>query len=252
MRVTVDRRMGHRGVTVEKRGHPLLKGAGLTMAGIGAGALTEYLLDPDRGKARRARMRDKTTHAAHEVNGGFGDLSRDMSNRSRGAAMAARYRFTGRSADDTVLHDRVRAELGRYVSHPHAVQVRVNDKNVTLIGDVLADEEKSACQAIKRIPGVKRVDAQWKIHEEPGDVPTLQGKRRAREPQPELLQQHWSPTARALTGVGAVAAWPLSSKLPGPARWAVRGASSILATRAATNRPILHRTNHKPTQDTPD
>jgi hypothetical protein len=61
--------------------------------------------------------------------------------------------------------------------------VRVEGRTVTLIGDVLADEEKSAQHAIKRIPGVKHVDALWTVHEEEGDVPTLQGKRRSRAQQ---------------------------------------------------------------------
>jgi osmotically-inducible protein OsmY len=154
----------------------LIRGAGLVAAGVCAGMVTEYLLDPERGKARRTRMRDRTTHRAHDVNDGLHGLSHDISNRGRGMAMAARYRITGRSADDAVLHDRVRAELGRLVSHPHAIQVRVDGRSVTLIGDVLADEEKLARHAIKRIPGVQKVDAQWTVHEEAGNVPTLQGK----------------------------------------------------------------------------
>jgi hypothetical protein len=180
MRLIVDRSTRRRGVAVKNTGHPVLRSAGLAVAGICAGMVTEYLLDPERGKVRRARMRDKTTHTAHEMTGGLSGLSRDLSNRGRGMAMAARYRVTGRSADDSVLHDRVRAELGRHVDHPHAVQVRVDHGTVTLVGDILADEEKAARHAVKRIPGVKNVDAQWTVHEEPGDVPTLQGKGRTK------------------------------------------------------------------------
>jgi osmotically-inducible protein OsmY len=179
MRLTIDRSKSH-GIAVKKQGRPLLKSAGLTVAGVCAGVVTEYLLDPERGRTRRSRLRDKSMHAAHEVTDGLGGMSRNMSHRGRGMAMAARYRITGRFTDDAVLHDRVRAELGRCVSHPHAVQVRVEGRTVTLIGDVLADEEKAARHAINRIPGVKHVDALWTVHEEEGDVPTLQGKRRSR------------------------------------------------------------------------
>jgi osmotically-inducible protein OsmY len=161
----------------------VLKGAGLAVAGVGAGMVTEYLLDPERGRTRRSRLRDRTMHAAHGATDGLGGVSRNVSNHGRGMAMAARYRITGRFTDDAVLHDRVRAELGRCVSHPHAIQVRVEGRTVTLVGDVLADEEKTAQHAIKRIPGVKFVDVQWTAHEEAGNVPTLQGKRRLRTPQ---------------------------------------------------------------------
>ncbi|WP_433166984.1 BON domain-containing protein [Kribbella sp. CA-247076] len=183
MRLIVDRTTRRRGIAVKDRGHPFLKSAGLTVAGLCAGMVTEYLLDPERGRARRAKIRDKSARAAHGMDGLTG-VSRDLTNRGRGMAMAARYRFTGRTADDAVLHDRVRAELGRCVSHPHALQVRVDGGSVTLVGDVLADEEKMAKHAVKRIPGVKNVDTQWTVHEEPGDVPTLQGKGRRKRSQP--------------------------------------------------------------------
>ncbi len=182
MRLIVDRSTRRRGIAVKDHGHPFLKTAGLAVAGLCAGMVTEYLMDPDRGRARRARLRDKSTHAMHGVNDSLSGMSHDMSNRGRGMAMSARYRITGRSADDSVLHDRIRAELGRMVSHPHAVQVRVDGGTVTLVGDVLADEEKQARHAVKRVPGVKNVDAQWTVHEEAGDVPTLQGKGRGKRP----------------------------------------------------------------------
>jgi hypothetical protein len=240
MRLTVHRTRRRPWSRMRDHRQPLVKTAGLTIVGAGAGAVTEYLLDPDRGRARRARLRDKTTHAAHEVNDGLGDVSRDFSNRGRGVAAAARYRVTGRSTDDAVLHDRVRAELGRHVSHPHAIQVRVDDRTVMLTGDVLAGEDRRAYRAIKHIPGVKDVGTRWRVHDEPGDVPTLQGHARPREPKLALLQRNWSPTARVLTGLGALATWPLTRRLPAPMRWTLRGASSVLATRALTNRP-LHR-----------
>ncbi|MFI7061420.1 BON domain-containing protein [Kribbella sp. NPDC050124] len=185
MRLIVDRSTRRRGIAVKDHGHPFLKTAGLAVASVCAGVVTEYLLDPDRGRARRARLRDRSAHVGRGMGEGLNGLSRDMTNRGRGMAMAARYRVTGRSADDSVLHDRVRAELGRHASHPHAVQVRVDNGTVTLVGDMLAAEEKATRHAVKRIPGVKSVDAQWTVHEEPGDVPTLQGKGRGhRSPTP--------------------------------------------------------------------
>jgi osmotically-inducible protein OsmY len=161
---------------MRKPGRSLLAGAGLAAAGVGIGMLAEYLLDPDRGRARRARMRDRSAHTTHRMSDSLNGMSHDVANRGRGVAMGMRYRIAGRSADDAVLHDRVRSELGRHVSHPHALQVRVDAGVVTLTGDVLAAEEHSARRAVKRIPGVKGVHAQWTAHDEPGDVPTLQGK----------------------------------------------------------------------------
>uniref|UniRef100_UPI001963964B hypothetical protein n=1 Tax=Nonomuraea lactucae TaxID=2249762 RepID=UPI001963964B len=39
--------------------------------GACAGAVAEYLCDPDRGRARRARVRDKGQRAARLVTGGL-------------------------------------------------------------------------------------------------------------------------------------------------------------------------------------
>ncbi|TDO48681.1 BON domain-containing protein [Kribbella sp. VKM Ac-2527] len=222
------------------RREQLLKAAGLTAVSASAGAVTEYLLDPERGHSRRARLRDKTAHAAHEVNEGLEGLSRDLSNRGRGVAAGARYRVVGRMTDDAVLHDRVRAELGRQVSHPHAIQVEVDDRTVTLTGDVLAAEADQAIRAINRIPGVRDVETQWRVYDEPGDVPTLQGRARPGKPQSGLRQENWSPTARLLTAAGVIASWPLSSRLPATVRWTMRGAGSVLAARALTNQPLRH------------
>ncbi|MFG1815298.1 hypothetical protein ACGFIF_16135 [Kribbella sp. NPDC049174] len=94
MRLIVDRSTRRRGIAVQDHGRPFLKTAGLTVAGVCAGMVTEYLMDPERGRARRAKLRDKSAHAAQGMNG--------MSSRGRGMAMAARDRMTGRSGEPTM------------------------------------------------------------------------------------------------------------------------------------------------------
>jgi hypothetical protein len=95
MRLIVDRSTRRRGIAVRDHGHPFLKTAGLAAAGVCAGMVTEYLIDPERGRERRAKLRDKSAHAAQGMNG----MPRDMANRSRGMATAARDRMTGRSGE---------------------------------------------------------------------------------------------------------------------------------------------------------
>ncbi|MBF8191191.1 SRPBCC family protein [Nonomuraea sp. K274] len=229
-------------LVIEQRRSPVSRAVVTAGAGVCAGAAVAYLFDPVSGRARRARLRDRTTHATHEVRDGLGVLSRDMSNRGRGSAAAVRYRFMGRAADDRVLHERVRAELGSYVSHPHSVEVHVQDRRVTLDGDVLAAEERQARRAVQRIPGVKRVHAHWTPHQDAEGVPGLQGAGRRREPVPELLQQQWSPTARFLAGTAAACIWAMAHGLPRPISWVVRGGGAVLAARAATNLPLRRLT----------
>ncbi|HEX4813227.1 MAG TPA: SRPBCC family protein [Nonomuraea sp.] len=227
---------------IEQRRTPASRAALAAGAGVCAGVAVAYLFDPVRGRTRRARLRDKATHATHELRDGMAVLGRDMSNRSRGSAAAVRYRFLGRSADDRILYERVRAELGRHVSHPHAVEVQVQDRTVTLGGDILAGEEDQARRAVQRVPGVKHVHAPWRTHRDTAGVPTLQGAGRHREPVPELLQQSWSPTARAVAGTVAAWLWAMSRGLPRPVSWVVGGAGVALAARAATNLPLRRLT----------
>ncbi|WP_285708772.1 SRPBCC family protein [Microtetraspora sp. NBRC 16547] len=222
---------------------PLRRTLGAAGAGVCAGVVIEYLCDPDRGRTRRALVRDKAAHATHKMQNSFTVLSSDLPNRGRGALAAARHRIlTERDVDDRVLHERVRAQLGRYVAHPHAVEVHVDDRIVTLSGDILSEEDRRARWAVRRVAGVRRVDCRWKTHPEAGDTPGLQGTSRTRRPVPELLQQRWSPTARFLVGSSAMLTWGVSGGLPQPFSWTVRAACAVLLVRAATNLPLRRLT----------
>src|SRR3954451_6866138 len=88
---------------------------GLALVGLGAGLM--YFLDPDRGRRRRALVRDQLVHALHEIDDAIGVVSRDLDNRSRGALARIRT-LAGRRAGEEVLAERVRSKLGRFVSHP--------------------------------------------------------------------------------------------------------------------------------------
>ncbi|MGI5290016.1 SRPBCC family protein [Nonomuraea polychroma] len=223
-------------------GHPWTRTVRMLGTGAAAGATIQYLFDPECGRSRRAKVRDQAAHAVHELTYGAGRVGRDLRNRSRGIAAQTRFRLTGRSADDRILHERVRAELGRYLTHPHAVHVSVEDHVARLEGDVLSGEERPAERAVRRIPGVKAVDARWKVHRAPSDVPQLQGPGRVRPPAPELLHQHWAPSARFVTGTAAAALWVLARRSHPAVAWLLRGLGITLAARAATNLPLRRLT----------
>jgi uncharacterized membrane protein len=224
------------------RGQRFATTAGEVGLGAAAGAAVEYLFDPDRGRSRRAKVRDKLVHGAHRSRDGFEELTHDMAARSSGAVAAARYRVAGRQADDRILGERAREALGRYVSHPHAVWVQVEDGVATLTGDVLAGEDHRARRAVKRVPGIKHVEAHWSVHADPTGVPLLQGGARRRRAVPALLQENWSPTMRFLTGTGGVAAYAAAGRFPAPVAWALRGGGTAFAVRAVTNMPFSRLT----------
>lgn len=58
---------------------------GLAILGaLGAGAAAMYLLDPDRGRSRRALIRDKAVGLGNDVKKGVTSTTRDLSNRAKG------------------------------------------------------------------------------------------------------------------------------------------------------------------------
>lgn len=235
-----------RGLVVVQHHQPMRRWVAVAGGAAGAGVVAEYLLDPHRGRSRRVKVRDKMGRAARKLRAGVGVLVRDVANRSRGVVAGTRYRFAGSHVDDKrVLHERVRSELGRHVRHPHAVGVQVEGDVVTLTGDVLSNEEKRALGAVRRVPGVSQVETNWTVRANTTGVSALQGEGRPREPVTELLQQHWSPTARMLVGLGAVTAWGGTRWLPPSLAWPLRGASVVLAARATTNLPLKRLTGVK-------
>ena len=75
-----------------KEGEGLAKGL-LLLGGIGIGAGLMYMLDPDKGRRRRALVRDQLTSASNSASKALGRTSRDLSNRAQGAVAEARKRL---------------------------------------------------------------------------------------------------------------------------------------------------------------
>jgi gas vesicle protein len=73
-----------------------------TLAGIGAGAAVMYFMDPDRGRRRRALIRDKAVSAGNAFTETVNARSKDLANRSYGVAMEAKKMvgFSGSEGND--------------------------------------------------------------------------------------------------------------------------------------------------------
>ncbi len=211
---------------------PLLLGGAI-------GALAMFFLDPAQGRRRRARTRDRVVHAAKVVNDGAKVTARDTVHRAQGAwAEAKRLFSTEGEVADEVLVARVRAELGRLVSHPHAVEVGSSGGHVTLLGPILSYEVRPLLKAVRRVPGVRAVSDELTVYSEPGNVSSLQGGAPRTGERFELLQENWSPAARVLAG-GAGASMLLAAAKARGGLGALLGISgSALLARAATNRDL--------------
>jgi uncharacterized membrane protein len=165
------------------------------------GALAMYFLDPQAGRRRRARARDKMERTGRRLRDAYDVTARDARHRVQGLqAMSRRLLHRGESVPDATLAGRVRAVLGRYCSHPHAIEVTARDGHVMLSGPILTDEVPGLLRAVRHVPGVQGVENRFEVHEEPGNVSSLQGGYPRRGQQWELLQDNWSPAARLVVG----------------------------------------------------
>jgi uncharacterized membrane protein len=213
--------------------NPLLVGGAL-------GALAMYFLDPREGRRRRARTRDKVVHAGKRLNEAGKVTARDTVHRAYGVLANARKLFAHEEVDDAVLVERVRAELGRTVSHPHAVEVAADRGHVTLSGPVLSEEVRALLRCVRGVPGVKAVSDRLTVYEsaEAQHVSSLQGGHPRQGARFELLQHNWSPAARLSAGAFGAGLVAASLRAP-PAVCALLGASgSALVARAITNRSL--------------
>lgn len=206
--------------------------------GLALGAGLMYLLDPNRGTRRRNIMRDKVVHARRLAREGWEATSHDLVNRSRGLAAAARSRLSPDDADDWVIEQRVRAALGRVVSHPSAVAVNASEGRVTLSGPVLADEVEGLLACARKVRGVEEVQNRLAVHESGEHVPALQGGRTPTGTESEPRHENWTPSLRLLAslGGGGLVIWGLE-------RGGVLGAAAdavglALFARGITNTPL--------------
>ncbi|RJQ64976.1 MAG: BON domain-containing protein [Desulfobacteraceae bacterium] len=210
----------------------------IASAGLGAGLM--YLLDPYGGKRRRSLIRDKAVHGVHTTGDAAGKVSRDMKNRAKGVASLFKRAAVKEEVSDSVLVDRVRSELGGVVGHPGSIHVEASDQRVRLSGVVLKRELKKLIKRVKSVRGVREIEHDLEVHDEPGNVPGLQGEP-AVPPAGErfeLMQENWSPSARLVTGLagGALAVYGLTYR--GIAGKTAIAAGLPLLTRAATNMPL--------------
>jgi uncharacterized membrane protein len=174
------------------------------LGGLGLGAGLMFMFDPDRGRRRRALARDQMAHAARILTRAAGATSRDLSHRIYGAMAESGNLLRREKISDDILTKRVRARIGRSVSHPHAISVTVNDGHVILSGPVLAHEAHRLLSGVSSTPGVKGVENVLTVHTEAENISSLQGGRPRTGDRFALMQTNWSPTARLIAGgVGA-------------------------------------------------
>ncbi len=208
----------------------------LISAGVGAGV--SYLFDPNRGRRRRALLRDQVTRATHKTVDAIDATSSDVGNRTRGLRASMRSWWRGGPVNDAVLTERVRAVIGRVVSHPGSINVATENGHVILSGPILADEVGMLLRRVRAVRGVASIEDRLEMHEHAGNVPGLQGQPQLRRGSISRLgfrETHWSPAARLSAGLagGMLALYGFSRR--GLVSRLVGASGVALLTRAATN-----------------
>jgi uncharacterized membrane protein len=180
-------------------------------------------------------IRDQLIHAAHKTADGLDATRRDLAHRAQGSWAEAQYWFGSSDAPDYILVERVRAKLGRYVSHPRAVDVEADNGCVVLRGKILTREVDPFLAAVRTIPGVYEIDDLLERHETAGNIPSLQGGAARPGNLPDLMQREWSPAGRTLAGgIGsALVAYAAARRDVFGTLFGLAGTALVL--RAATN-----------------
>ena len=71
------------------------------LGGLGAGAAAMYFMDPERGRRRRALIRDKAVGLSNDVRQGASGKAKDLSNRAKGLMHEAKSLTSGQSSETT-------------------------------------------------------------------------------------------------------------------------------------------------------
>jgi uncharacterized membrane protein len=195
-----------------------------------------YFLDPRLGRRRRALLGDRLAHARRvgarvaRIAGG------DLGHRIRGLLAESRRLLGNGEAADAKVTGRVRARIGRVVSHPHAVRLAVQNGRVVLSGPILTREVAPLLRSLRHVQGVREVEDRLTAYEKPGNISALQGGQPRRGERLDVLQEKWAPSTRVLAG-GLGGALLIHGLRGGGALGLLSAlAGGAMALRAATNR----------------
>jgi osmotically-inducible protein OsmY len=124
-------------------------------AGIG-GALV-YFLDPDRGNARRTKLKDQALAIFRQGRREVSRKAKYQAGHVKGIAHKAAHPLGSAPADDRALADRIRSEVFGRLEGPERPTVDVVDGRVTLRGEAAPDMIAEIERKVGKVPGVKEV-----------------------------------------------------------------------------------------------
>ena len=215
------------------------------IGGAAAGALLMYMLDPDRGGARRAQSAAAVRNAGARTSSALGNVWRGAGARIGAASDELRDRTADVAAD---VADKVRPDgaarsgsalerMGHAASEALDAGIDKAKDTLARAGDAVGSGMEKARHALDRTAGEGGStvgDGMDRTRELARDVRT-----RMRDALQAGPGGEWTPAARnsALAGGGLLALYALSRR--SPLAWMLGLAGAALLARGATNQPLL-------------
>lgn len=136
------------------------------IVGIGAAAAAAmYLLDPERGRSRRAKLSDQATALARRAE----EKARAQAEYQKGVVQGLAHDLVEPfrpepDFDDETLRQKVMSEaIGRWDGPKNEIDVEVDNGVVTLKGSLGAEHVDGLIRLINGVPGVASVNDQLSV-----------------------------------------------------------------------------------------
>jgi hypothetical protein len=132
--------------------------------GGGIGATIAYLLDPDLGRSRRARLADQLAARGRRAISKLSGSAEYQMGRARGMVHEAVASSRGpKTFDEDTLLQKVRSEaIGPWrigAAQPHDVEVEIDGDRVTIEGRVASPAERERLrEMVSNVEGVEQVE----------------------------------------------------------------------------------------------
>jgi uncharacterized membrane protein len=196
-----------------------------------------YFLDPQQGPRRRAMVVDKANRFVNNIDESIDIAVDDARNRARGvlSEMTARLSEPG-TTPDWILEERVRSNLGRIGRPTRTLDVRAEGGQIHLGGTILRQDEDAIVRAALRTRGVRGVENDLRVVDDPQDIPALQTSTTQQSTMTNPMQRNWSPATRLLSSVGGSLLTLYGLTRKGVAKPVLSTAGLVLTARGVTNK----------------
>lgn len=165
----LDKRRGSLTDAIPRRRRGGPPGLLLALLGAATGAAAAYLLDPERGRTRRARLRDQAQARLRDIGGAVQRGSRQVGTQAFTITQQVAHRGGNGALNDAGLSDKVETKLFADPAIPQGkLNINVEEGVVVLRGEVDSDDQRrDLIRQAEAIAGVVRVDSLLHLPGEP-------------------------------------------------------------------------------------